>query len=148
MKDFIEHDADCERLEMMLSSRIDGELELSDQRELEIHLESCTECRRKSEAFLAIDLLVLSASNPKGDQITRSVSTLQSNKVCQSNKLRNKSRGGFFKRTALRWMPAAISAAVLISIIVVTIPSAPSVTAGQIAIPLAELEMINERSAI
>ncbi len=124
----------CEQFAPLISAMIDGELELDAAVQLNEHLESCQACQQRAARFRQLDGLVFQNSQPlSGKPLAKTVVTKFS--AAQPHSL---------TRTLMRWVPLATAAAILVGLMVATFPSSRStVTAEQIARPLAELEMIN-----
>lgn len=127
----------CERFAPLISAMIDGELEQESAVQLNEHLDTCSACRERMSSYQEIDGAIFSeAESFLVDPIPAS---MESNWNRPAEKSED-SVGG----SILRLIPFGIAAAVLVGLAMTTIPSARStVTAEQIAQPLAELELID-----
>ena len=125
----------CEQFAPLISAMIDGELELDASVQLNEHLESCETCQQRAATFRELDSLVFQSADPCSGEPVPMVAPL---------KFQAKVQPRSFSQTMMRWLPLATAAAILVGLMVTTFPSNRStVTAEQIARPLAELEMIN-----
>ncbi len=127
----------CERFGRLISAKVDGELELEVSKQLDQHLEMCTICRQRMQVFGEINELVYSAAAPD-ETAFFPVKPVEKRLVEWHNKI---------GKSLMRWIPLAVAASVLIGFIIIALPSGPTVTAEQIAMPLAELEMINDEQS-
>jgi anti-sigma factor RsiW len=114
---------------------IDGELESDSADQLNAHLEVCETCRRRTATYRQLDSLIFRDAVPKPGESLPKVSAFSKQHPIESHGL---------TRTMMRWVPLATAAAILVGLMVTTFPDNRStVTAEQIARPLAELEIIN-----
>lgn len=125
----------CERFAPLISEMIDGELDLEAGTGLNEHLQSCETCQRRAAIFRELDSLVFQSAGPQpGESLPNRAPV----KVAAPIRPRS------WTRAMMRWVPLATAAAILVGLMVATFPTNRStVTAEQIARPLAELEMIN-----
>jgi len=125
----------CETYGPLISGKIDGEISGEASLQLDQHLAVCSECQQRLQKFRKIDELIFSAATP-ADADT-AIAWPPVKKQLRENKQT-------LQKELMRWIPLAVAASVLIGLIVIALPSKSTVTAEQIAIPLAELEMITD----
>ena len=126
----------CERFGPLISAKIDGELEAESVVQLEQHLAVCSECRERESKFGEIDDLVYASAIPANSDETEAWPPAK--KV-----LPNRKPNGLGK-SLMRWIPLAVAASVLVAFLVIALPNESPVNAEQVALPLAELEMITD----
>ena len=63
MNDDYQDKSNCEAFEILISSRIDGEIGRSEEIELDRHLESCSKCRLLEDRFAKVDGMVASTAD-------------------------------------------------------------------------------------
>ena len=129
----------CEAFGVLISAEMDGELTELERDLLNDHLANCQTCQNRKEAFARIDETLFE-------------STLQA--LHHSNSTLVKEPGGRqshdpvvhrrWSANLLRAVPFAAAAAVMAGLFVSAWPVGETVTAEEIAVPLAEFEMLQD----
>lgn len=136
-----EHKNPCEDFEPLVSAMADGELGEEELRSVQLHLAKCSACKSLSEDFVGINGVVTSFSDrpqePNND--VRETFVV----VRRKNSIRN-----WF--SVWRLAPLAGVAALLITLLVITVQPPPSATADQLSAdqfvrPLSDLNRINHQ---
>ena len=152
MSNPFEH-SDCDRMGLLISAQLDGELTEAERPKFEAHLEQCSTCRNRMKSFEQLNHWV------EIDQAIEATSCLEmpagewggfaefTKADFQVEKKPMKSDGTSLKRIATRLIPMAAAASVILGLGIAALPTGKTVTAEEIAAPLAELDLIQERQA-